>query len=334
MNICIPTLLLLEIFIMRLFCIWGVILLIFSAPIDGVREQKTACEEKQRTLALLDVAEDSLAKAHYLYPGNTERGISSNMTDEEKRERGLAFLEITKNLISEVKDKFQACSKTLICPNRPRDCSEILANGNSESGVYTIFPVVGYSAEESMEVYCDMETDGGGWTVIQRRGNFSVQQDFNQGWESYRKGFGDLHRDFWLGNDKIFLLSNQEESEIRFDLQMEQERRYAVYKTFWIDDQYSSYKLHIDNYEGNAGDSMKLHNGFIFSTKDNGHMRWAAKSKGGWWYCNCNIAMANLNGVYQPHKLSVESVSWFDWLEMTGLTHTEMKLRPKESQKT
>ena len=45
---------------------------------------------------------------------------------------------------------------------KPRDCSEIYNFGRRSSGVYTVYS--GRTARRT-EVYCDMWTDGGGWTV-------------------------------------------------------------------------------------------------------------------------------------------------------------------------
>ena len=43
-----------------------------------------------------------------------------------------------------------------------------------------------YAVYKVIEVFCDMDTDGGGWTTIQRRVNGSV--DFNRPWVDYKNG--------------------------------------------------------------------------------------------------------------------------------------------------
>ena len=34
--------------------------------------------------------------------------------------------------------------------------------------------------------------------------------DFYRGWKEYRNGFGDLQAEFWLGNEKIHQITNQD----------------------------------------------------------------------------------------------------------------------------
>ncbi|XP_070532843.1 angiopoietin-4-like [Ptychodera flava] len=99
-----------------------------------------------------------------------------------------------------------------------RDCYEIQQSDPSafESGVYRLRP---QDNGHAFLVYCDMNTDRGGWTVIQRRQDGSV--DFFRDWESYKNGFGNLSGEFWLGNDYLHRLTNQSEKayQLRVDLE-------------------------------------------------------------------------------------------------------------------
>ncbi|GFV05652.1 techylectin-5A [Trichonephila clavipes] len=134
-----------------------------------------------------------------------------------------------------------------------QDCAELLKNGYNKSGIYTIWPR-SRVAHCSLDVYCDMDTSGGGWMVIQRRGKFGGPMNaFNQNWESYKDGFGTLNEEFWLGNDNIHALTNQGHYTVRFDLQQQNKgRAYALYDKFWIDNEDQKYKLHISGYSGDA----------------------------------------------------------------------------------
>ena len=46
---------------------------------------------------------------------------------------------------------------------RPSDCTQHALNGEESSGVFTIY--IGGNASQPLLVFCDMETDGGGWIV-------------------------------------------------------------------------------------------------------------------------------------------------------------------------
>ena len=80
-----------------------------------------------------------------------------------------------------------------------RDCKDAYENGKRKSGIYHINP----DGTGLFSTYCDMQSDGGGWTVIQRRRDGSV--NFYRNWKDYVMGFGDLNGEYWLGLEKIHL---------------------------------------------------------------------------------------------------------------------------------
>ena len=84
-------------------------------------------------------------------------------------------------------------------------------DGFNSSGVYTINPDGG----KPIQVFCDMITGGGGWTVFQKRLDASV--DFYLKWESYKNGFGNLSGEFWLGNDNLHRLTAADDVMLRVD---------------------------------------------------------------------------------------------------------------------
>ena len=86
-------------------------------------------------------------------------------------------------------------------------------SGERISGVYTIDP----DGLGAFDVFCDHTSPGGGWTVFQKRLDGSV--DFYRGWNEYKRGFGNLNGEFWLGLEKIYRLTKSGRHKLRVDLE-------------------------------------------------------------------------------------------------------------------
>ena len=204
------------------------------------------------------------------------------------------------------------------------DCSDLFKSGHNQSGVYSVNP----DGKGSFKVYCDMRTDGGGWTVFQRRQDGSV--DFYRGWNDYKSGFGQLTAEFWLGNDKIHRLTAARPSTLRVELEdWNGVRVYAKYGKFNISDEQAKYRLEVGLFSGTAGDSLANQNNMAFSTKDIDNDRWgnncAVRWTGAWWYRDCQ--WSNLNGKYLGNKGSLNGVRWSRFRTYLSLRYVEMKMR-------
>uniref|UniRef100_A0A672H3G2 Fibrinogen C domain containing 1 n=1 Tax=Salarias fasciatus TaxID=181472 RepID=A0A672H3G2_SALFA len=225
----------------------------------------------------------------------------------------------------------RCCQRSL----RPRHCGDILASGVSEDGVYSVFPV---HDPDGFMVYCDMRTDGGGWTVFQRREDGSV--NFFRGWDAYRDGFGTSTGEHWLGLQRIFSLTRSGDMELRVDMaDFDNATAFARYAHFSVgrdsvNPEEDGYPLSVDGFSGTAGDSFLKHSGMRFTTRDRdqdqSENNCAAYYQGAWWYRNCHTS--NLNGQYLRggHASYADGVEWSSWTGWQySLRFTEMKVRPR-----
>ena len=133
-----------------------------------------------------------------------------------------------------------------------KSCADLYEMGNMKDGIYSIDP----DGRGSFNVNCDMTTDGGGWTVFQRRQDGSV--DFYRNWTDYKNGFGNMSGEFWLGLENIKRLTKDNDKELRVDLEdFEGEKRYAKYEMFKVKpSEKDKYKLIVEGYTGECNQSM------------------------------------------------------------------------------
>ena len=231
-----------------------------------------------------------------------------------------------------------------VIPNK--NCEEIYIlheDLHNKNGLYVVQPDDG----GEFVVYCDMTQIGGGWTVIQRRVDSSL--DFYQNWDLYRAGFGNFSANFWLGLEKIRRLTNSVETDQTmelyigletFDLGDESLITHRVYDSFRLET--NDYKLYVHKCSTtdatvDIDDSLMFHNEQPFSTfdKDNdggSGINCANDFRSGWWFKGHSCLHSNLNGIYYEKGVfsyAVRSgIVWTDFTLHESLKYTVMAIRP------
>ncbi|KAJ3615329.1 hypothetical protein NHX12_018897 [Muraenolepis orangiensis] len=251
------------------------------------------------------------------------------------------------------------CKDTVeIQPTTGLDCQDISNKGATVSGLYYVKPVM---ATDPFLVYCEIDNEGRGFTVLQRRRNGLLS--FKQNWIQYKEGFGYLSPDdsteFWLGLEKMHQLTAG--ASIPYVLRIELVdwqgiQRYADYNSFRIGAEADKYRLFYSYFKGgDAGDAFDgfdfgddvsdkiytSHNGMQFSTPDNDNDKYdgncALQDGSGWWMNRCHAG--HLNGRYYEGGKYTEKdagefafdngIIWVTWHDRWySLKATTMKIIP------
>lgn len=226
---------------------------------------------------------------------------------------------------------FRVPPVTVINEGPFKDCKHAKDSGFPSSGIYLI---KSKNANSHMQLWCENSLDPGGWAVIQRRIDGSA--NFFRNWETYKKGFGNIDSEYWLGLENIYQLTNQDNYKLLIELEdWNNKKVYAEYSSFRLEPESDYYRLRLGTYQGNAGDSMVWHNGKQFTTLDRDRDMYSGNCahfhKGGWWYNAC--AHANLNGVwYRGGMYRSKHQDGIYWAEYRGgsysLKKVQMLIRP------
>lgn len=166
------------------------------------------------------------------------------------------------------------------------DCNDYFRMGFRQNGIYEIQPNLDEPSRR-LNVYCNMTA--GGWTVLFRKSQNSPIE-FQNSYQVYKNGFGDLNGDHFLGLENFHLLTKDKNRELIAVLND------TNYRTgyFKVLNEFNHFKLVVDNQIDKFPDesSLMLLNNSLFSTLDldfdlavnsNCSSGW----KAGWWFTDC-----------------------------------------------
>ena len=235
-----------------------------------------------------------------------------------------------------------------ICILVQPDCGSLHKAASRKNGIYSI--QIDGLRPSMIKVYCDMETDNKGWTVIQRRMD---NTDFDRLWDDYKRGFGNMSGSFWLGLENIHTLTSRNQSILRVEVVHEKNSSrilFAEYSFFYVGNEASNYILNVGGFQrkstlpdaltSNTWGGRLNHNMQLFSTKDRENdpepiSNCAEVYKGGWWFNECYFA--HLNGLFYDPSIDIDCSDWkrsgryVTWEGLGecfgGILHIEMKIR-------
>ncbi|EDO42219.1 predicted protein, partial [Nematostella vectensis] len=113
---------------------------------------------------------------------------------------------------------------------------------------------------------CDQQTNSGGWLVVHRRFDGSV--DFYESMSRYRSGFGEAYGEFWLGLEKMS--ASKQTQMLLVELRNnENDYAYSLYDNAFLEPK-SPFRLYLGfaGFQGTAGESLSYLDKKPFKTKD------------------------------------------------------------------
>ena len=191
--------------------------------------------------------------------------------------------------------------------------------------------------------YCDLQTNGGGWMVIMRRGfryyrkkktrptSGPLPREYSaRGYRAYELGFGVLNRDFWAGLHPVHYFTNTKEGvELRIEVKRDEMAFFAHYNNFSLGDWTTGYTFHIDGYrnESTLPNSLAHNNGFPFFHWSNfsSEVEHCNYLFGSWWLGKKGNETCTKVGLFGREEEKV----WEMNHGKVNFSYVEMKIRPK-----
>ena len=210
-----------------------------------------------------------------------------------------------------------------------KDCLSWYQKGFTQDRVYHI-----KIKDQTIKVFCDMTTQGGGWTVFQKRFDGSV--NFHRNWHDYKNGFGEVTGEYWLGLEWIHSLTTiKPKTELLiWGKSFDAEENFAQFEGFRVESEDLKYRVTTGIATGgNYSDwFIDKHNGMFFTTydvdNDLNDFNCASYYSGGWWFRRCHNTNLNGNYTLQQFGHSANKIQWSEWKgQKESLKETKMMIR-------
>ncbi|XP_069125656.1 fibrinogen-like protein 1 [Argopecten irradians] len=197
------------------------------------------------------------------------------------------------------------------CERIMEDCTEGVPYYPGQFGTFLIHPKL---SPEPFKVVCRMQFDKRTFVQIRHQGGNETL--FVQTWDAYKKGFGDMcetthkKRNFWLGNEKIYFLTNSREYSLVMQVADDNYKSFGQIRlnNFMVKNENNNFAMSYTTtfqYLSMSmvfGNSMLSNNGAEFSTfdrdSDASFTNCAQRHGAGWWFVNCS--RCNPNGRLWP----------------------------------
>ncbi|XP_017154214.1 ficolin-1-A-like [Drosophila miranda] len=292
-----------------------------------LKEATDANNEMRDKISSLEVTISNLQSQ--LLKNNIEKikDKDNQIMDKDNQIKGLREqIELVSGVLAEKNDQLSKIYQT--AENIPDTCPNGSPNGVFQIKVRGIDP---------FQVPC--VSDSSGWTVIERRFDGSV--DFKRNWTAYKDGFGDIRGEFFLGLEKVHLMTVAQPQELHIQLgDVNGTYRYARYDNFVVGSEEEGFMLKsLGEYSGNAGDSLRGHVNGKFATIDRDSFKKCVHSfDGPWWFQDpTSCGHSSLNGKYTKDGIAHgrNGISWALWNKFDyklSLTFVKIMIRPKSPQ--
>ncbi|XP_023036208.2 fibrinogen-like protein 1 [Drosophila willistoni] len=153
---------------------------------------------------------------------------------------------------------------------------------------------------------CNGDIEEACWIAIYSR--FDDSLDFNRTWSDYCNGFGNIRKEFFIGLEKLYRITNSQTYELYVKIgYFNESYGFASYDHFKIGDENTKYELQsLGEFTGTASEVMNYHLHPKFSTFDEDNdlatdINCAAKY-GAWWHNDCGEFQINGKWYYTQVK--------------------------------